>query len=324
MNGHDQNTVDDEISLVELFQTLLRHWWKIGLFTVGLTLAAGAYFLSRPETYEARMLLDETRYDILYDVDHPAARQHLLLAKSTSLLARVSERMAQAALPGSESAAYDKVFRTTPQDKPEKTLFVSARMPSEERALNALTLWAEEYKKLASLYRAKRLLYDQERQLQNQSTSLALCQGIVNDLEEQWRMATRSNLYDSIRTAAVSNKIVELRGSLIGMNYNADVTRNLIAGLRPLCANGGAIAPEGSGTNCLEAASRYALCLVQNDIDQLIGDPEPMNQLPDKPEPVGRRTSAKAKIAVVFLLTLGLSSVAVLMADGMRRGRNPG
>jgi hypothetical protein len=98
------------------------------------------------------------------------------------------------------------------------------------------------------------------------------------------------------------------------MNYNADVTRNLIAGLRPLCANDGLIATEGGSTNYLEAASQYALCLVQNGVDQL----------PDKPEPVARRTSAKAKIVVIFLLALGLSSVAVLMADGMRRGRNPG
>ena len=296
------------MSLTDLFRLLLRHWWKIILFSLGVTVLSGVCFVTRSDMYEARMSLDEMKCEILYDVAHVgSARQHFALAQSTGLVARVNARMRHDGLSDGDDA--DRVFKVSPLPGAARILSVSARQPAPDKAVRSLSVWAEEYTKLAQCYRARRLLYDQERQLRAATTLLTMEKDSLRRVRQEWWPESRSNEQDESMLVAVSNKISELQGDLALIAYSNQMTRAVIRGLTFLCEEARSNDTVTATTNAEDlGVKEHAQRLVMQGMDELFSEPES----------VPKRNTTRAKIVVVFLLALGVASATALIVEGMR------
>jgi len=314
MTDHQRDWNEDEISVTELIQSLLRRWKIMVLFTGVVTFLSAVYFLRQPRLYEAAMRLNESVYPILFDAEYPfAGGQHLDLAQSSEFLTQVNKRLVQEGLIDGKQVTADSVISISRMEKEKKgkedVLLITAQLPASKAALRVLSSWAEEYKKTAPRYRAKRLLHDLQIRLKTELAALALGEDVWEKTGRPALSVATERPVDFVRSYVGTNKTDEIPTDLTALRYDAVFSRELIRGLSPLCESGCRGTEAESSTNSTGVAWQYALCLVQNDRERLF----------DAPQPVQRRDTTKVKIAVVFLLALAFSAGTVLIVDGTRR-----
>lgn len=290
------------ISLFDLLHVLLRHWWKIVLFSLVAVGVSAVCCKAKSPTYEANVFLDGGKYDILFDDQPGTNQQHLVLATSTGFLARVSERMKQEGMVDNKAGDSKRLFNISPARGAKNTFFVSVSQPTSEKAVRALQVWAEEYMKLARSCRAQRCVYDLKQSLFEATAALALRRESFKTFLREWRPGIDGREFDSL---SVSNGIMELEAELISREYNNQISRDTINQFMPLCNPSYSVSAT---TNIEDAAMSFAWRMIDRNADQVLGDPQP----------VRRRSRTKAKILVVFLLSLGFASSVAFVVERAR------
>lgn len=306
MNKDSCTTTDHEVSLFDIFRILWHHGWKIALFTAGVTVLAGIYFVKRPELAKARMLLSGANYEIGFlSNDSAWTAQHLALIHSPEFCAKVARRMADEKLLADPAASIDGIFYVSAPRYSERSIYVSASMPKMEDAIRALSIWADEYGKAVTRYRAKKLHTEFEKNIHAQEQEIVVWAAVSDWMKQQWIAKSAGGQAAPIEIKAASNKVVEAYGNLLLQDSKKAFYEKVVQALKDFSEKG----TDGYPTDSMANVRDYAMDLILQNKNELLGQPAPF----------ASRQGRKAKILVVFLLALGLSCAVALVGDWMRR-----
>jgi hypothetical protein len=155
--------------------SLMRHLKGILAITLLATGTTAFCLWSHPRPVEANMVLNDTLYAMVFDATRPPGPlQHLHLARSPMLSARVTARLKEAGLITKRFPSSEAIFRVSRVSSTVGPVSIQARHESTQAVLTALTLWAEEYRSCVRVYRAQTLRQLYGQMVQDETVALAM------------------------------------------------------------------------------------------------------------------------------------------------------
>jgi hypothetical protein len=303
-----------EVSISDIARTLKKRWPFVAVFTVCVGIAAAIYYTNRRELSEAEMLLDETKYELEF-ASHTRAIaphwHHMELGKSSNFLQRVEARMRNDPMWGAAmtQAKVRDIFSLNDRGGRSGPVVIKAQQPSPEAANKALDFWAEEFIKVAPVYRARRLLRTARAEMaareKDKLELIAVSAGLSNRLAR----IDGSRAEDELYRKAIRAKLVDLDIERLVFDFQG-AFRNEVAGYLTQIANSTSFDDVEAKLKHASDAADNALVLVQAGRDEMMSAPQSLNHPAQIP----------AKVLAMVLTGLILSSIAVVFFDWYRQG----
>lgn len=303
-----------EVSISDITRTLQKRWLFIAIFTAAAGIASAVYYTKNREVIAAEMLLDETKYEIEF-VSHTRAVaphwHHMELGKSPEFLKRVGSRMQEDRVWGAPLTQDQLLTIFSEDDRGGRSgpVVIRAQQPTAKAAVKALNLWADEFIRVAPVYRARKILREMRTEMATREKEklemIAVSAGLSNLLSRTTGTSEESELYRN----AIRAKLVERDIERMVFDFQSAFRSEVIGYLTKIAGSQSFDEVADELKNVSDAANN-ALFSVQVGRDEMLSSPQCLNHPAQIP----------AKIVAMLITALILSSTAVVFFDWYRQG----
>jgi hypothetical protein len=293
---------DTTISLFDVLDSIRRNWLIIVVLT-GLSAALGAFYIkSHPPLARAVVVLNTGEYEIFSDesgaVPYPFLH-HLDLGESKDFRRTMQDRLKAEGLEG-EQATTDMgdVFELEEAHKREGPIEIICTMRTQAAAVRGLELWITEYRAILPAYRARQLLLEIDRRVEQHTPQRIEKEAVIAGLRGMLTAEGDAGA-DGRWRDAIQARILDLQVDILASDHAHGFSQKVAASLQKI-VEGAPFVPLKSPVASSQDPKTCARLLLQDGWDRLFSRIQPLRE----PNVMPYRVVAICITAFIFFTTV--------------------